>query len=131
MPKPKRELVKIDKPIVVKRKYSDAELNKFNGLVQKYYEDYTLTTGKDEGQIMRVLNKEKLMIAYGAINKDRAVLIDEVSFPPNRFQQFENLYEQWQWWKQRMGYGEIKKLESFEKVAEQMTIEPQGDQIPF
>ena len=92
-----------EKPKIEMRHYSDDELSKFNGLVQKYYYDHTIEHGSDKGQVIRVLNKQKLMQAYGAVNERGAVILVSDGFDdyekPTRLAQFENLYEQWQWLK--------------------------------
>lgn len=113
------------------RVYTDAELKDFHEKVQKFYFNYTIQNGK----VIRVMDKKKLMIAFGALSKSGAVITDEVSLPPNRLQQFENIYEQWQYWKAKVGLDKgswnFKKLEQLDKMAEQMTIEPAPEEIPF
>jgi hypothetical protein len=126
---------KDEKPKVEMKQYTDAELQKFHGLVQKYYYDYTLETGKDAGQVIRMLDKKKLMVAYGAINERGAVSKMDLEVPPSRLVQFENIYEQWQYWKVKTGLepnlGERKKLEQLDEVAQQMTVDPGPEEIPF
>ena len=127
------------KPKVEMRHYTDAELQKFHDMVQKYYYDYTVETGKDKGEVIRVLDKKKLMISYGVVAPSGAVLWDVDDFgdikQPTRYAQFENLYEQWQYWKVRTGLdkysGEYKKLEQLDEIAQQMTVDPESDEIPF
>ena len=113
------------------RNYSDAELKNFHEKVQKFYFDYTLVTG----EVIRVIDKKKLMIAFGALTPSGATIVDEVSLPPNRLQQFDNLYEQWQKWKARVGMDkgsyQFKNLQQLDKIAEQMTVEPTPEEIPF
>ena len=120
----------IEREPIEYRKYDDFELNHFNELVQKYYYDYTIETGPEKGQTIKILNKDKLMTDYGAINKIGAVILEgvyedkfnHISFykQPTRIQQLENLYDQWQQWKDRMGYGEKKKLEQLDEIASQI-----------
>lgn len=111
---------KEEKPAVKMRVYTPEELKKFDGLVQKYYYDHTLKSG----EIIKVLNRKKLMVAYGAINEEGAVLVGDgfgdIGQPPFRIHEFENLYDQWQRWKGKINYGEEKKLEDLDKLAESM-----------
>jgi hypothetical protein len=113
-----------NKPVVVMRRYSDEELQRFHDKVQKYYEDYT----DRKGETFKVLNKKRLMIAFEALTPSGAVAYDEVEDRATRYQEFENIYEQWQAWKWRTGLdtrsGGHEKLEQLDKIAEEMTVEP-------
>lgn len=129
---PKINHVIVSNPPKPTRKYSDAELKKFNDLAQKYYENYTIQFGPTAGEVIRVLNREKLSQAYGATSKKGAVILEDVFESkegldykkPTRLEQLDNLLEQWMWWKQRMGYGDVKKIEGLEKMAEEKHVEP-------
>ena len=134
MPKPQRELAKINKPKLELRHYQDYELKNFHDKIQKYYYDYFLEISEDKGEVIRVLDKKKLMIDFGALGKDGGVIIDEVEVDkPPRIHQFDNLYEQWQNWKIRTGLDKgswgYKNLESLDKLAEQMTVEPAREEF--
>ena len=123
-----------EQPKIEMRQYTDAELQKFHGLVQKYYYDHTLEHGVDRGQVIRVLDKRKLMVAYGATNEQGAISKDELGVPPSRYHQFENLFEQWQSWKVKTGldrhWVDQKKLQQLDELAQQMTVDP-TDETPF
>ena len=117
------------------RKYTDTELQDFHNKVQKYYFDYTLQNGKDVGEVIRVLDRERLMVAFGARTSSGAIVVDEVSLPPNRLQQFDNCFRQWQDWKVRTGLDKgswgHKNLQSLDEMAKQMTVPRIPDTIPF
>jgi hypothetical protein len=122
MPKiSKKEEEKFEIPV---REYSDMELGKFHEMVQKYYYTHTF----NNGETLRVLNQFKLRIAYGAISRYGGVIL-------GRYPQFENIYEKWQYWKIRTGLDEgswnHNKLQSLDKVAQEMTVEPSIEEIPF
>ena len=131
MPKIIKQQEQKERQKIELRHYTDSELQKFHTLVQKYYSNYTMV----DGEVIRVLDRRKLMISYGAINEKGAVLIDEVEMPPNRLQQFDNVLEQWQYWKIRTGLDEgswnHNKLKSLDKVAQEMTVETSVEEIPF
>ena len=113
----KQEIEKVEKREVNYRIYSDSELRNFHDKVQKYYSDYTLATG----EVIQVIDKKKLMVDFGATTPWGATIVDEVSLPPNRLQHFENVYEQWQKWKARVGIDkgsyQFKNLQGLAKMA--------------
>jgi hypothetical protein len=117
----KKEEEKFEIPV---REYTDAELEKFHGLVQKYYRDHTFA----DGETSKVLDQKRLIVAYGAMSKYGGVIL-------GRYTQFENVYGQWQDWKKRTGLDTLswqhKNLESLDKVAQTMTVEPAVEEIPF
>ncbi len=131
MPKIQKEIMQI--PARIKRKYSDQELSKFNDMIQKFYCDHELQAGPQKGEIVRVLDKYKLAVAYGAmVVKDSfgcpvyRIIGDEVE-GTQRWDQFENLMDQWSWWKAKNVYGEEKRIEELDQIAEQMTISSPDD----
>jgi hypothetical protein len=117
MPKISKE--KEEKFVRQMRQYTDADLSKFHGLVQKYYEDYTC----DNGDKIRVLNRVKLGVAFGALSPEGAVLYDPVEDRVVRYPEFENILEQWGNWKLRMGFDprshNYQKVQQLEAMAEQ------------
>jgi hypothetical protein len=120
MPKISKEAeVKFERPV---RKYTDAELSRFHGLVQRFYKDYTC----DNGGVIRVLDRVALGVAFGALSKDGAVLWDAVEDRVVRYPEFENILDQWQSYKMRIGLDtgsrNYQKLQALDKMAEQMNV---------
>ena len=125
------------------RKYTKEELQQFHDLTQKYYFDYVLVHGKNAGETIRVLDKEKLMVAYGAITAGGEIILTEIvckdksgaikSYKkPTRLAEFDNLFNQWQWWKVNSGADKVwgsKKYEQLDEIAEQMTMPHTEEQI--
>jgi hypothetical protein len=129
----KSEEILFDRP--KPRIYTEVELKHFHELIQKYYEEYTLETGKDKGKKIRWLNYQKLSIAFGAVDKRGGVIVKNYSEEsdgrggtkysydmPTRQQQFENLMDQYYLWKGKKEWVEQKKLEGLQEVAETMSI---------
>jgi len=119
-------------PPLAPRVYSETEFKRFDEKLQKYYEDYTL----QNGEVIRVLNKKKFAFAYGATNKDGAVVLKAYSFStdgrgenhynydkPSRYEQMENLLDQWGLWKGRGEFIEHKKLEFLATLPEAQGVQ--------
>lgn len=103
------------------RVYTELELQDFDNKVQRFYEDYTIQNGKNRGEVIRVLNQKKLGIAFGALDKRGAVIVDEVYGV--RLHVLENLLEQWGKWKGKKQWVEKKRIEGLQEVADGMKID--------
>ena len=129
----KKEIV--EKPHRVMRTYRDEELRKFHDLVQKYYFDYVIKNGRSAGVSFKMLDRKKLMIAFGALTPSGAVAYDEVEDRATRYQEFENVFEQWASWNVRTGldkgFAERAKLKQLDQIAQEKTIEPEPSDLDF
>jgi hypothetical protein len=124
------------------KNYSHAQLQDFHNKIQRFYFDQTLPNG----ETIRVLDRQKLMVAFGAISQRGAIILKNVRRHdstnailgydrPNRLEEFENIFKQWQEWKVFTGLdkgsAQFKKLEQLDQVAAQMTVAPGPEEIPF
>ena len=127
-------------PVIEKRIYTEEELKKFDGMIQKYFEDQTLSNG----EVVRVLNYKKLAIAYGALSKDGGVIITgivrkygsiESYTRPTRYEQFENLMAQHDYWKSGLDWKkkifEKRQEEHYEKILEESGNEQSAEDSLF
>ena len=112
----------IERPKLEMRVYTEDELKRFDQKIQKFYEEYTLTSGE---KIIKVLNKNRIAIAYGAMvfgehlgRKYYAVIKDELE-DTKRYNEFENLMGQWDKWKNKKEYINKKEVEHYEQLVEQ------------
>jgi hypothetical protein len=123
------------------RKYSDMDLKSWHEKIQRFYEEAEDINGK-----YKFFNKQKLLIAYGAIGPSGGVVLTNILRDekignvikydrPTRQEQFDNLWEQYENWKYRNGLikqtAPAQKVEALEEMAAQMTVEPSPEEIPF
>lgn len=126
--------------VIEKRIYTEEELKKFDGLMQKYFENKTLSNG----EVVRVLNHKKLAIAYGALSKGGGVILTgivrkygsiESYTRPTRYEQFENLMEQHDFWKSGLDWKkkifEKRQEEHYEKILEESGNEQSAEDSLF
>ena len=106
------------------RVYRNDELDRFNSAIQKFYDPYVIQSGKDKGKEVRVLNFKKLTHAYGATDKSGAVFIE-------RFEQFQNLWDQHSKYQDRKNWVDRKQNEEWEKTADEMAIEKTKSTVSF
>lgn len=100
--------------------YSQKELEDFEKYVEKFYEDYEITNGKDAGKIIRPLNWEKLSFDYGATNKYRAVIITDGVL---KIDELYNIYSQCQKMKNKRDLIQGKKLEFLESITKDLVVD--------
>lgn len=107
------------------RIYTPEEISRFSKNIEKFYEDYTIENGKDHGKVIRVLNRNRLWMAYGAADRKGAV-------HPNRQEQLENLLNQYYDWKSKKEFAEKKQNEEWENVAKEIAVDKKiaGPVIP-
>lgn len=126
--------------IIEKRIYTEDELKKFNALIQKYFENHTLSNG----EVVRFLNYNKLAIAYGALSKNKGVILTNIvrkygsieSYTrPTRYEQFENLMIQYGFWKNGVDWKkkifEKKQDEYYEQILEETGSEQLAEDSLF
>lgn len=112
-------------------KYSDKEMEMFGIEMEKYREVITLK----DGRVVKPVNFRQYMIDMGALNKEGAVIIENIAkFPvkggrsdeyyfdcsPIMYEQLDSKIEQWKDWKDRKKYAETKRLENYEKMAQEL-----------
>lgn len=123
----------IDEPTPM-RQYSPAELRDFHEKVQKYYFNHTISGG----EVIRVLNRKRLLIAFGSTGPKGGIILHGVTrndrtgsisgySRPTRMEAFENLWKQYAEWKVKEGIDKgssvFKKNLQLEKLAESMGVE--------
>lgn len=113
--------------MIEKRVYTEAELKDFHNKIQKFYEEDSLTNG----EIIRVLNRKKLLQAFGAIGPTGGIILTNIvrnkygsieSYDkPTRQETFDNLWDQYIWWKGGLDWKKEmynkKQEEHYEKLA--------------
>lgn len=105
--------------MIAYRKYSDTELADFDKKTKRFFSDYLASDGKT----YRILDRVGLSCAFGATDKNGAVILDDFSVSPNRLEQLDNLLNQWSFWRGKEKWIENKKMEGLEKVAQNMTVD--------
>lgn len=110
----KKDTPQIEKPKA--RIYTKEELETFDKQLLRFWEDYTIETGKEKGKVIKVLNYKKLKIAYGATDTKGGVI-------PERQAMYENLMDQWGWWKGGQDWAQKKRLENYDQMAKEISEE--------
>lgn len=114
--------------------YTDIQLKDFHNKIQRFYEDYT---DSFSGKTFKVLQKDKLLKAFGAIGPTGGIVLSNITRHksgsiasydrPTRMEQFDNLWKQYEDWKWKNGLVKespvFKRTEALEKMAEQMKVE--------
>lgn len=128
MPRVKNETPRVEKPKA--RIYTKEDLERFDKSIQRFYEDYTIETGKDKGTVIKVLNYQKLSTAFGATSERGAVILGG---NPIRQEVLENLMSQHGWWKGGKDWAENKRLEQLnemsKEVSEDKNIAPDMEEV--
>lgn len=123
----------IQKPSIPKRLYTEEELKDFDQKIQKFWDEPRIIGGHEaagsisakgiEGKEARKFRYNALAVAYGAFvkrvegDKTYYLVVRHDGDGPSRFEQFDNLMKQWEWWKQGLDwkreYAQQKQAESY------------------
>lgn len=107
------------------RPYSESELLDFHQKIQRFWgEPRTLSQEVYGGKIAQRFNWEEMAMAYGACRKVQHGLkyIYLYNQDGKRDRELNNLWKQYLDYLRRKDYGEQKRLEELDKVAEEMAF---------
>lgn len=109
---------------VPQRIYSNHELQDFHKKIQKFWDEPREVRGevfgiKLEGTAQKFRHQD-LHVAYGAARKVQHGKTHVYQYNAERYEQFENLWKQYESWRQKQDWIENKQNEELEKTAEQI-----------
>lgn len=123
----KKEVKEVKKVVQKKEGFTPQEFEEFDSFLKPFFEDKTWEDGKP----YKLLNLMEAGVSYGAYRKtvitnpptnwkkESYELTQYIILSIPKFQEFYDKYEKWQFYKDKQEYGERKKLEQLQKVAEQ------------
>lgn len=113
--------------------YSISELQEFDKWLEPYY---TKSATLPNGEIVKGWDWKKVYFDLGAINKDGAVIINELEYRNVKHhngdiqkhpysckvpqEELENKIDQWKFWKGRDEWVEKKKIGELQKMADEI-----------
>jgi hypothetical protein len=114
---------------------SETELRELDTELRGFYEEVLVQNPKPEK--LNIFNEKKWLVSRGAMNKDGAVIIknykatvyndqghvvEPKDCEPIFYEQCMADLDQWKKWLGRKEFGERKKVEGLQKIAEKMTV---------
>lgn len=103
------------------RVYSDYELKDFHQKIQRFWDaPREVVLPKGMSGTAQKFRHEDLHVAYGAARKVPHGKTFVYQYNSERYEQFCNLWNQYESWKQKQDWIENKRTEELEKVAEQI-----------
>jgi len=106
------------------RIYTDTELRDFHQKIQKFWDEPREVNGEAFGKringVARRFRHYDLHVAYGAAKKVRHGQHDVYLYIPDRYHQFENLWQQYEDWRKKQEWIENKNLEALDNIAEEI-----------
>lgn len=131
-------------------KFTKEQLDDFGVWIEKFREEKTISEYTKEtvdGIVMRkkvprvvgIINIQEAMVTFGAMKKRmhihkpvyeivlKAVDFDQYGNPkayetPSMYERFMDKYEQWQRFKSNTEYGDMKRMEAYQDLAEQVGV---------
>jgi hypothetical protein len=109
------------------RQWSDYDLAEFHQGMEKYKKPYVLRNG----ETVMIYDEIKFLQDHGALGEEGDVIVKNRVYIDHQltdasvpYVDLDDKIRQWKDWLGRKEFGEKKKLEDLEKIAEGMTIDP-------
>ena len=125
MPKVNREKDEFD--AVPARVYTDEEIRDFHSKIQIFWDgSREVFLDKGMGGLAQKFRHEVLHVAYGAARrveqgkKEDGSPVFHYLYNPERYEEFENLWTQYEVWRKKQDWIKDKQMEGYEQTAEQI-----------